>query len=115
MVTAYCCGAGCGGSRCGSGCAAIERFAGPGGEEIDAALVVGGGVGGEVGFDGAVVVRCGLEFVAGVVDGSGEKGVFVVGEILLDGGAEEIEEGGVVARGRTAFAGELPGEDLLLE
>ena len=69
MVTAYCCRAGCGGSRGGSGCATIERFTRPGGEEVDATLVVGGGVGGEVGFDGGVVVPCGLEFVAGVVDG----------------------------------------------
>lgn len=50
--------------------AAIEGFPAPGGQEVDAALVVEAGVRGEVGFDGGVIVAGALKLVAGGIDGA---------------------------------------------
>ena len=73
------------------------------------------GVRGEVGLDGRVVVGGALDLVAGLVDGAGHEAGLVVGEILPDGGPEEVVVLGVIAGTRASGAGKVAGEDLFLE
>ena len=108
----------CCGCRCGSRCSGGRRSWQPfprGGKVVDAALIVEAGVRSKVGLDICIAVGGTLDLVAGLIDGAGHEGVLVVLEILLDGGAEEVEVLGVVARARISFASKVASKDLFLE
>lgn len=73
------------------------------------------GVRSKVGFDCHIVVASTLQLIAGVIDGASEEAIFVVREVLLDGRAEKVEEGGIIAEAGSTFAGENLCEDLFFE
>ena len=82
-----------GAASCGGG--AGVRDAAPGGKVVDAALVVEGGVRGEVVLYGLLAVADGLELRADVVDDAAlaEEAAFCPREVFLHARAEEAVVG----------------------